>query len=339
MQAIRVHSYGAPDVLSYEELPTPEPGPGEVLIKVEAAAVNYADLMRRSNTPYPFPTPLPFTPGSEVAGRVVALGTGVAGPAVGSQVFALVGQDGSSGYAQYALANAAQVIPIPASLSADKACALIVAGTTALLALSEVARVQPGERVLVQAAGGGMGGYAVQIAKLLGAQLVIGAASSAAKREAARASGADEVVDYTQAGWPERVHELSGGEGVDVLIEVSGGQSFAESLRCLAPFGRVVVCGMASREPLQLDEAAILRFFYNPALNQSLHVFNLGLWFGLRPAVAGGALERVIGLAASGQLKIPVSQVLPLSQAAKAHRLIESRQSTGKIVLRPWEDG
>jgi NADPH:quinone reductase-like Zn-dependent oxidoreductase len=338
MHAIRIHRYGTPDVMELEDIPTPEPGSGQILVKVEAASVNYADLMRRSNTPYPFPTPLPFTPGSEVAGEVAALGSDVAGPPVGTQVFALVGRDGSSGYAQYALAEATQVIPIPPTLRANEACALVVAGATALLVLREVARLQPGEKVLIPGAGGGVGGYAVQLARLLGAGQIVAAASSASKRAAATALGADHVVDYTSAGWFEQVREVTGGHGVDVALEMSGDPLFAQTLACLAPFGRVVVYGMAARTPLRLNDEQTLRFFYAPALNQSLLVFNLGLWFGLRPEATIAALGDLIGFAATGQVKVQIGHVLPLAQATEAHRLIEARQTTGKVILRPWDN-
>lgn len=338
MKAIQIDRHGPPDVLLYTDLPTPAPGPGEVLIKVESASVNFADVMRRSGAPYPFPTPLPFIPGSEVAGSVAALGAGVAGPPPGTPVFALVGRDGSTGYAQYALADAAQVVPIPPGLGADEACALVVAGATALLLLKEVARLQPGEAVLVPGAGGGVGAYAVQLAKLLGAGPVIGAASTAEKQALARELGADAVVDYTRPDWPERVRALTGGRGVDVLLEMSGGPVLAEGLGCLAPFGRAIVYGMASREPLRLDDATLRRFFYDPSPNQSLHVFNLGLWFGLRPAAAGAALQELIGYAASGRLRVAVGQTLPLARAAEAHRLLEGRQSVGKLILKPWAE-
>lgn len=338
MKAIQIHGYGSPDVLIYTSLPDPKAGPGQILIKVEAAAVNYSDIMRRSNIPYPFPTPLPFIPGGEVAGTVEALGDGVAEPPIGTPVFALVGNDGSTGYAQYAVANAAQVIPIPPGLSVDEACALVVAGTTAMLTLKESAHLQAGESVLVQGAGGGVGSYAVQIAKLLGAGTVIGAASSSDKREAALALGADSVVDYTQPDWPDRVREITGGRGIDIVLEMNGGRMFAQSLSCLAPFGRSVVYGMASLEPLQFDRETIIKFFYSPALNQALHVFNVGLWFGLQPEAAVNALQDLISFVASGRVKVLINQTLPLSQAAEAHRLIESRRATGKIILKPWED-
>jgi NADPH:quinone reductase-like Zn-dependent oxidoreductase len=336
MKAIQLSQFGSPEVLVYTEVPTPEPGAGEILIKVESAGVNFADVMRRAAMTYPFPTPLPFIPGSEVAGTVAGLGAGVAGPPMGAAVFALSG-DGSRGYAQYALAPASQVIPIPPSLSADESCALTVAGLTAALLLGEVTHLQAGESVLIPGAGGGVGSFAIQIARLLGAGTIIGAASSPARQAAARAAGADHVIDYTQPDWPMQVRELTGGRGVDVVLEMSGGDVFTQSLSCLAPFGRAAVYGMASGAPLHFDSDTLTRFFYAPSPNQSLHVFNLGLWFGLRPAASVTALQRLIGYAASGQIRVPLSQSLPLAQAAEAHRLLESRASIGKIVLKPWQ--
>lgn len=336
MKAVRAHTFGTADALLYEDLPMPVPASGQIRIRVEAAAVNYADIMRRSNATYPFPTTLPYIPGSEVAGIVEQLGEGVAGPALGTPVFALVGSDGSTGYAQFAVADAAQVIPIPSGLSFEEACGLAVAGASAMLILRNVAHLRDKETILIPGAGGGLGSYAVQIAKSLGARVVIGAASTAAKRDAALALGADDVVDYTQPGWPRRVRQMTNGAGVDVVLEASGGALFAQSLGCLAPFGRMVVYGMASREPLTFDNESVLRFFYRPALNQSLHVFNLGLWFGLQPQMAVEALTTVISLAASGQIKVPVNHILPLARAADAHRIIERRETTGKVVLKPW---
>ncbi len=338
MNAIQIQSQGTPDVLRFEDVPTPEAGPGQVLIKVEAVAVNYSDVARRNGDVYPFPTPLPFIPGSEVAGTVAALGEGVSGPEAGTPVFALAGQDGSTGYAQYAIANAPGVIPIPSELGMDEACALVVAGSTAVLVLREVARLAPGESVLVQGAAGGVGSYAVQIAKRLGAGTVIAAASTTAKGAAAVELGADHAVDYTQPDWAERVRALTDGRGVDVVLEMTGGRVAAQSLTCLAPFGRVVVYGMASRKPLELDPATIRTLFYDPALNQSLLSFNLGLFFGLRPEAAVSALQTIVAFVASGQVKVQIGHVLPLSEAAEAHRMLEDRRSTGKIILKPWAD-
>jgi NADPH:quinone reductase len=338
MKAVQVTEFGSPDVLIYQTLDTPTPAAGEVLVRVEAASVNFADLMRRANAAYPFPTRLPYIPGSEVAGTIEALGEGVSGLQIGMRVFAMVGRDGSTGYAQYALANAASIIPIPPTLTADEACALVVAGATALLTLKYEANVQAGETVIVHSAGGGMGSYAVQLAKLLGAGTVIGTASTPKRREAALSAGADYAIDYMQPDWAAQVMTLTDGRGANVILETTGGDVFRQSLDCLAPFGRIVVFGMSSRQPLQFDADAIMKFFYDPSLNQTLHVFNLGLYLGLRIDVALKAIEELIGYAASGQIKVQVGLVLPLSQAAEAHRLIEARETTGKVILKPWLD-
>jgi len=216
IQAISIHQHGGPEALRLEELPTPAPGPGEIRIRVRSAAVNLSDTMRRRDDPYPFPTSLPFVPGGEVAGTVDALGDGVEGPAIGTRVPALAGPDGSTGYAQCAIAAAERVVPTPEGVDEETASTVLVAGVMPLLALSEVARLQPGESVLVPAAAGGVGSYAVQLVRRLGAATVIALAGSAAKREAALELGADQALDSTDPGWPERVRELTGGAGVDV---------------------------------------------------------------------------------------------------------------------------
>ncbi|CAA9422156.1 MAG: Alcohol dehydrogenase [uncultured Rubrobacteraceae bacterium] len=339
MQAVRARSFGTPDVLVLEEVPIPRPGPGQVLIRVESAGVNFSDVKRRRNDPYPFPTTLPYTPGGEVAGTVEELGEGVEGPSVGTPVFALVGADGSTGYAQFALASASGVTTIPPGLSADVASGLVISGSTAVLILEEAARLQAGETVLVQGAAGGVGSYAVQIAKLLGAGTVIGAAGSPEKREAVLALGADHAVDYTQEDWPDRVLEFTGGRGVDVVLEMAGGSAFEQGLSCLAPFGRTVVYGSSSAEPLQMGPETIQALFYDPSPNQSLVAFNLGLWFAMRPEAAVGALRTLIGHVASGRVEVPIGHVLPLGRAAEAHRMLEERRNTGKIVLKPWTTG
>lgn len=335
MKAIRVDEFGGPEVLMLVDAPTPTPGPGQILIRVASAAVNFSDVMRRRDDVYPFPTTLPYVPGGEVAGTVEALGEGVAMPPIGTRVFALVGSDGSGGYAQFAIADAQQVIPIPKGVSDDQAAALVIPGSTAFLALSTIANLGAGETVLIQGAGGGVGGYAVQIAKLLGAT-VVASASSSTKRDAAIAWGADHVVDSADPAWPEAVRGATDGRGVNVAWEISGGDSFEKALSVLAPFGRVVVAGRASGRPLTVSEAAIESFFYRPSLGQTIHNFNLGLFFGLKPEAAVAALQTVIGYVASGQVVVPVGDVRPLAQADAAHRAIEDRTSRGITILKPW---
>src|ERR1700758_3708852 len=239
MKAIQMTELGGPEVLRLVELPDPQPGPGQVLIKVEAAAVNFSDLMRRRGDVLPIPTPLPFVPGAEVAGTIAALGDGVDGLSVGARVFGTVGADSSGGYAQYALAYVQNLIPVPDGVNADAAAGIVVSGLVATMILNDVAQLATGERVFVPAAAGGVGSYAVQIAKVLGAGTVIAGAGTAAKREIALALGADEAVEYREPGWTDRVLELTGGRGVDVALEMHGPNHLGQTLAILAPFGRL----------------------------------------------------------------------------------------------------
>ncbi|MER5913929.1 zinc-binding dehydrogenase [Streptomyces sp. NPDC001982] len=326
---------GGPEVLRLVDLPDPQPGPGQILIRVEAAAVNFSDVMRRRGDDYPVPTPSPFVPGAEVSGTVVALGENVDGPAVGTSVFAMVGADASGGYAELAVAFAPNVIPIPPGLEPDAAAGIVVAGLAATLILTETVGIEEGHSVFIPAAAGGVGGYAVQIAKLLGAGNVIAGASTEAKRKIALGFGADHAVDYSDPNWVKTVRDLTGGTGVDVALEMSGGDRLAQTLGLLAPFGRLVVFGSVSGVPGRLDENALLPWLYDPAPNQSVVGFNLGPWFELRLPAAVAALHRLIEWVGSGQVRVPVSRAFPLAEAAEAHRLLESGATTGKLVLKP----
>ncbi len=324
MKVVRLHEYGDPEVLTLEEVPTPEPAPSEVLIKVMAVGVNYADTMRRRNE-YLEPSPLPFTPEIEVAGTVEALGEGVTSPSVGASVFAV---SGVGGYAQYITLPAAQVIPIPPQLDAVKAAAIFLQGMTAFLVLKQAGRLQSGETVLVQAAAGGVGIFAVQLAKHWGAR-VLAAASTPKKLELARSLGADVTIDYTQSDWAERVQAATDGEGVDLILEMVGGDVFEQSLNCLAPFGRMVVYGLASGRSVAIEPQRLL------AANQSIVGFYIGKYFS-QPDLIQTSLGELMEAITSERLKLQISAVLPLSQAAEVHRLLESRQTIGKVVLQPW---
>lgn len=337
MQAARVHQQGAA-VFSLDTVPTPQPEAGQVLIQVESASVNFSDVKRRRGDLSPFVTDFPFIPGGEVAGTVVALGPGVEGPGVGTRVFALAGPNGYGGYAQYAPAYAFTAFPIPEGLSFDQASIFMIAGATAKLMLTQTARLAPGERVLIPAATGGVGSFALQIAQQLGAGQIIAAVGHASKVEAALDLGAHEAVVYTDARWPEQVRALTGGKGVDVALEASGGLVLRETLQCLASFGRLVVYGAASGVSAQLDAPTVDQWLYAPAANQSITGFGLGAWLFERPAEGGAALMGLMQDAISTKVRLPQIQTLPLKEAQTAHRLLEERRTTGKIVLKPWQE-
>jgi NADPH:quinone reductase len=336
MKVARAEQQGASRFLKFQDQPIPSPQAGQVLIRVESASVNFSDIKRRRGDAYPFASQFPFVPGGEVAGTVEALGMGVDGPVVGTPVFALVGGDGQGGYAQYALAYAPQVFPIPPGLDADRASVLTIAGATAMMVVKNVGALVAGQTVAITAAAGGVGSYAVQIAKRLGASKVVALASSADKLAVASQLGADHAINSTDANWPEQLLAATGGRGVDLLLESGGADSLQQGLCALAPFGRVVVYGAASGQDANLDAASVKHWLYSPALNQSIVAFNIGAWFMQKPEIAGPAMGELIGMVASGAIQTPALHLMPLADAARAHDLLESRQSTGKIILKPW---
>ena len=335
MKAARVYKRG-PSVFELESIPVPEPGPGQLLIRVESAGVNFSDVKRRRGDAYPFPTQFPFIPGGEIAGTVEAHGPGVDGPPVGTKVFALAGPTGFGGYAQYAVSYAATAMPMPEGLSFDAASTLLIAGSTAKLILTEAARLQSGESILIPAATGGVGSFAIQLARQIGAARIIAAVSSEAKCKLALSLGAHEAINSSLANWPSAVLASTGGRGVDVALEANGGPSLIETLSCLAPFGRLVVYGAASGISSSLDAAATEKIFYSPAPNQSISGFNIGGWFMDRPRVAGGALYELMQDVVAGKIQIPRITTLPLADASLAHNLLEQRKTEGKLVLKPW---
>ena len=315
MKSVRFHEVGGPEVLVFEEVPDPRPATGEVLIRVEAVGLNFADVLRRRGDPYPEASPTPFTLGGEVAGTVEALGEGVAGPPVGTAVYCACR---TGGYAQFVAVPASDVIPLPAGLDPVQATALVIQGLTAFLALRDAGRLAAGEAVLVEAAAGGVGSFAVQLAKLSGAGPVIAAASTAEKRDVALGLGADAVVDYTDPAWAAAVRDLT------------GGPTLTRALAALAPFGRMVVYGLASGETVTVDPQVLT------VPNQSVVGFYVGAYFRHRPDLVRTALAEIVGHVAAGRLELRIGTVLPLHRAAEAHRLIEGRRTTGKVVLRPW---
>jgi NADPH:quinone reductase len=321
MKAIRIHETGGPEVMHLEDVESPTPAQGEILIKVAAAGVNYADLAQRQGA-YLTRTRTPMTLGVEVAGTVAAHGPGVSAPPVGTRVIAFV----QGGYAEYAIASASTVIPIPENLDFTHAAAFAVQGLTAYQTLHESGRLQPGESVLVQAAAGGVGTLAVQLARLMGAGTVVGTASNEQKLDLVRRLGADAAINYTQNDWVEQVKQATGGRGVDVVLEVVGGPIAEQSLQCLAPFGRMVVIGAASGQRAQFSA---IQLMYK---NLSVVGYWLAAWLSRPDRIAAATIELMQYLA-TGNLQIIVGQTYPLADAAEAHRAIAERKTTGKVVL------
>lgn len=328
MKTVRFHETGGPDVLVYEDVPDPTPKDGEVLIRIEAVGLNFADVMRRRGDPYPEPSPPPFILGAEVAGTIASVGKGVTSLEVGTPVLAT---PGAGGYAQYICVPAARVIPLPGGVAAVQAAALMGHGLTAALALRNAARLLPGESVLIEAAAGGVGSFAVQLAKLYGASKVIAAASTPEKRAIAERLGADASVDYMAPGWAKKVRELTSGRGVDVVLEVAGGETVGQALDAMAPFGRMVFLGQSSGKTALVDPWQLT------VPNHTVTGFYVGAYLAF-PDLVKATVGEIIGFVMSGKLSLQVGTVLPLSQAAEAHRLLEGRKTTGKVVLQPWVD-
>ena len=311
-----MHEFGGPEVLQLVELPAPVPGPGEVLIRVSRAGMNFADVHTRTNS-YVQKATLPLVPGREVAG--VREDTG-------ERVIALVR---SGGYAQYAKAPAEHVFPIPEGLDDGVALALMVQGLTAWHLYRTAGRVAEGESVVVHAAAGGVGSLAVQLGRPLGAGRVIAVASSEEKRQLALRLGADVAIDSEPAeGLTERLIEANEGREVDVVFEMAGGDVFDASYRALAHFGRIVICGIASQEPNQVLTGSLLR--------HSRSVVGFYLFHCLKqPGMWAEPLAELFARAVSGELQATVGHTYPLSDAAQAQIDMRERRTTGKLLLDP----
>ncbi|RPD45722.1 hypothetical protein DNI29_16320 [Hymenobacter sediminis] len=313
MLAVQFPKHGEADVLQLVDLPLPQPGANEVLIKVTAAGVNYADIWQRRGGG-PRPVALPYVPGYEVAGTIAAVGSGVLQAQVGQRVMALLP---SGGYAAYVVAPAAQVIPLPAGLGYAQATALLSQGPTAVGLLNTGHYAS----VLVLAAAGGVGSLLVQIAKNRG-QRVIAAVGNEAKKAAAQASGADAVVSYADADWVQQVRAATAELGVDASFDAIGGQVGAQALQALSIGGTGVVYGAASGEPTKLDAQQLM------GQRQAVRGYSL---FGEMDKL-GSYMEELLGYFQAGKLHLPV-QTYPVAEVQAAQQALESRQTQGKVVL------
>jgi NADPH2:quinone reductase len=314
--------HGGPEVLRLETAPAPEPGHGEVVVAVEVAGVNFGDTMIRRGT-YLREQPLSMSPGCEAVGRVVDAGPGVDAER-GTRVAAFVEAGGA--YADRVVVPGASVYPVPEDLPAAAIAAVFLQGTTAHWAVHRYGRTGRGETVLVHAAAGGVGGIAVQLAKLSGAS-VIATASSATKREAALALGADHALDSSRPEeLSEAVRERTAGAGADVVVDGVGGALFQPSLQALALNGRYVIVGSASQEATPFDARRLL------PRGQFVCGVMLARVVEADAAEPARTLTVLCDLVRSGELS-PAVETLPLERAAEAHRRLDERRVTGKIVL------
>ncbi len=321
--AIRFAETGGPEVLRAEDVVVPPPAAGEATVRQQAVGVNYIDIYHRTGV---YPVPLPSGIGVEGAGVVVALGPGVTDIAVGDRVGYAGGPLGS--YAEVRNLPADRLVKLPAEIGAEQAAAMMLKGLTAQYLLRRTYRVQPGDTILVHAAAGGVGLIMCQWARALGAR-VIGTVGSDAKAERARAHGCDHPIVYTREKFAERVRELTGGEGVPVVYDSIGKDTFMDSLACLRPLGMMVSFGNASGVVPPFDTGILSR---------------LGSLFLTRPTLFAYAARRgdLLAMAAelfevvvSGKVRIEVAQRHPLREAAQAHRDLEARRTTGSTVLTP----
>ncbi len=342
MKAVRFHEFGGPEVLRFEDVPDPEPGPDEVVVRVRAVGLNHVDVDMRNGTSR-LPLELPHTLGFELGGELEEIGPSVEGLAVGDRVTPLyqvacracepclagrqqfctalqmLGVTRAGGYAERVLVPATAVVAMPDGMSFEQAASTQTTFATAWHCLVTRANLRPGETVLVSAAGSGVGSSGIQVAKRAGA-IVITSAGSDEKLALARELGADVCVNYRDENLTERVLEATGGRGVDVVLEHVGGELFGASLAALADGGRVVVCGGHAGEVVPLDLIELFR----------------REWSVIGCARAGEAeLRHVIELVGRGDLEPVISHVLPLEDAAEAHRLMEDRRQFGKILLVP----
>ena len=323
MKAVVISEFGGPEVLKYVNVDTPSINSNQVLIRVEATSVNFADIQTRQGKYHAAGNP-PIIPGLDAAGIIEAIGSDVQSLKVGQRVIAFP-KTGS--YAEYIAADENLAFVLPNNVDIQTAAASPLVSFTAYKLLADVGRVQPGETVLIHAAAGGVGTTAIQLAKILGASCVIGTVGSESKVSAAIEAGADHVICYEKDDFVAKVNELTNGQGADVILDSISGKVAEKSLDCLAMYGRLVNFGNASGD-------------FGQFLTKDLHAscravlgFSIGTTRNNRPDLLRGTADRVLGYLAEGRLDIKIGKRFRIEDVAEAHRLVESRQSTGKVLL------
>jgi NADPH2:quinone reductase len=324
MKAVRVHQVGGPEALVYEDVDDPRPGPGQAVVRIEAAGLNFIDVYHRTGF-YKLPTPPPFTLGQEAAGTVTAVGDGVTEPAVGDRV-AYCGVQGS--YAELAAVPAARLVKLPDGVSTRQGAAVMLQGMTAHYLACTTWPLRPGDSCLVHACAGGVGQLLCQIAKLRGAH-VFATVSTEEKAQLARECGADEVILYTRQDFEAEVKRATAGRGVQVVYDGVGRTTFDKSLACLVPRGLMALFGQSSGAVPPIDPGRL-------AAHGSLFLTRPTLfhYIATRDELTARAGD-LFGWLAAGKLQLRIGAELPLRDAAEAHRALEGRQTTGKVLLIP----
>jgi NADPH2:quinone reductase len=322
MRAVRVHTPGGPEALHYDEIPLPDPGPGEARVRIEAAGVNFIDIYFRTGQ---YKAALPATLGQEAAGVVDGVGPEVSGLRVGDRVaYAPI----QGAYAEYAVVPAAKLVPVPAGVDSRQAAAVMLQGMTAHYLSHATYPIQPGDTVLVHAAAGGAGGLLVQMAKRRGAR-VLGTVSSAEKAAAARALGADEIIFYTETDFAAEARRLTNGEGVHAVYDSVGRDTFDRSLDSLRRRGMLVLFGQSSGAVPPFDPQVL-----NAKGSLYLSRPSLAHYVATRDELLARAGDLFRWIAA-GELQVRVAATFPLAEVAEAHRFVESRRALGKVLLAP----
>jgi NADPH2:quinone reductase len=322
MKAWRVNEWCEPDQMEFADIPAPEPKPGEIRIENRAAALNFFDTLLIQGK-YQSKPPRPFTPGSEVAGVVDAVGEGAPGFKIGDRVQAMA--TGGT-YCEYSIAPAGKAFRIPDSMSFEEAAAMIVIYQTSYFALTHRTRINPGECLLVHAGAGGVGSSAIQIGKALGAR-VIATASGEDKMRFCLSQGAEHALNYSDANWVDQVKQITGGRGADVIYDPVGGEIFELSTKCVAPEGRLLVIGFAG--------GAIPSIAANRILLKNMSVVGV-YWGGYLehyPEYMRDAQEALFKMYEAGQIKPVVSQTFALADAVEALNALATRKTVGKVIL------
>ncbi|MFD0695662.1 zinc-binding alcohol dehydrogenase family protein [Paenibacillus sp. GCM10027628] len=321
MKAIVVTAFGGPEFMAYRDLEIPQVQSGQVLIRVEKTSVNFADIKSRYGKKG---ASLPFIPGLDAAGVIEQVGADVTHLKAGQRVIAFPSK---GTYAEYVVADANLTFALPDSIDFETAAACPVVSFTSFKLLADVARLEPGETVLIHAAAGGIGTTAIQLAKLLGAGSVIGTVGHSKKVDAALNAGADHVISLDQEDFADKVNRLTEGKGANVILDSIAGSISERSLLCLAPYGRLVHFGNSSGE---------MGHFKTQDLHASCRSV-LGFSFGTtrvqRPHLLQNTADRVLNYISKGQLKMNIGKQFALKDAAQAHEWVESRQSTGKVLM------